>query len=133
MNIDYARLFRFCVIGFLVAVVYVSLYTLLYRVGVDPFTANSLAYILAVIVQYVGQTVWTFRRQLWDGQQSVRFFTVIGLGLVYSSLVAGDLGPSLGWRPWVSAGLVAVTLPVLNYISFRLWVYRAKPAEESQP
>ncbi len=86
--------------------------------------ANFTAYGVAVSIQYVMQTAWTFRRPLFDGAQSVRFFAVIGIGLGYSTVLASMIGPAMDWRPWVAAGLVAVTLPVLNYICFRLWVYR---------
>ncbi|MEO0864448.1 MAG: GtrA family protein [Pseudomonadota bacterium] len=133
MSVEIGRLFRFGVIGFLVAVVYVTLYTAFVHFGVEPLTGNTVAYMLAVLVQYVGQTLWTFRRALWDGQQSFRFGVTIGIGLIYSGILAGEIGPMLGWQPWVSAGLVAVTLPVLNYVSFKLWVYRADPREGSNP
>ena len=133
MSIEIGRLFRFGVIGFLVAVIYVTLYTVFVHFGVDPLTGNTVAYLLAVLVQYVGQTLWTFRRALWDGQQSIRFGVTIGIGLIYSGVLAGEIGPMLNWQPWLSAGLVAVTLPVLNYLSFKLWVYRADPREGSNP
>lgn len=124
MSMDVARMFRFCTVGFTVAVVYVGTFTLLYHTGLSPLAANTLAFSLGVVVQYFGQTCWTFNRPLWDGKQSVRFLGVVGMGLVYSGVVASIVGPALEWPPWVSAGAVSVTLPVLNYASFRLWVYR---------
>ena len=124
MKAELSRLFRFGVTGFLVAVVYVAGYTALYHTSLTPFSANFIAYGVAVGVQYVMQTVWTFRRPLIDGAQSLRFLATIGMGLVYSTIFASMIGPALGWKPWVAAGLVAVTLPILNYISFRLWVFR---------
>lgn len=124
MKSELSRLFRFGVTGFVVAVIYVAGYTALYHTSLTPITANFVAYGAAVTVQYVMQTVWTFRRRLIDGAQSLRFLAIIGMGLVYSSLLASIIGPALGWQPWVAAGLVAVTLPILNYISFRLWVFQ---------
>lgn len=132
MSADVSRLIRFGVIGFVVAVIYIALYTLLYHAGVTPLVANAIAFSTAVLVQYVGQTLWTFKRALWNGQQSVRFFATIGLGVVYSSLFASVVGPAFDWRPWFAAGFVAVTLPVINYISFRLWVFGPDPVQEDK-
>lgn len=131
MKAEIGRLFRFGVTGFVIAVVYVAGYTALYHSGVQPVAANGIAYGVAVAIQYVMQTVWTFRRPLFDGAQSFRFFAVIGIGLAYSTVLASMIGPALGWRPWVAAGLVAVTLPILNYICFRLWVYRPEVPKEN--
>ena len=130
MSDNVTQLLRFSIVGFTVAVVYVSLYTLLFNAGFTPFAANATAFSSAVMVQYIGQTCWTFRRPLWDGQQSARFFATIGLGMIYSTLVASLVGPALDWRPWFAAGVVAVTLPVINYISFRLWVYGPETLQE---
>ena len=133
MSIDVPQLFRFGVTGFVVAVVYIGLYTALYHAGVAPFTANLVAFLTAVLFQYVGQTCWTFRRKLWDSKQSMRFAVTTVLGVVYSSLIASGIAPAAAWQPWMAAGFVAVTLPILNYIAFRLWVFRADPVQESNP
>jgi len=129
MSEDYGRIVRFIVTGSFVACIYVITFTLLYNAGFDPLTTNFLAFSLSVVIQYVMQTCWTFRRPLFEGTQTLKFATVIGMGLVYSSAVASFLGPTLGWPAWVSAGSVAITLPAINYISFRLWVYRTKDAD----
>ncbi len=119
-----ARLFRFAVTGLLVAAIYVVLYTIFVRVGMQTLVANTVAFLLAVLFQYLMQTLWTFRGSLRDGQQGMRFAITIAIGILYSSLVTTVIGPKAAWPPWLSAGLVAVTLPVVNYIAFRAWVYR---------
>lgn len=126
MSAEISQLFRFAVIGVLVAAIYVVGFTALEQMGTTALVANLVAFAVAVAFQYVGQTLWTFRRELGDRQQGARFATTIGLGVVYSSALTSLVGPALGWRPWVSAAIVAVTLPVINYISFRLWVYGAE-------
>lgn len=132
MPAEVSRLIRFGTTGFAVAVVYVGGYTMLFHAGLAPFIANLVAFGASVAVQYVLQTVWTFRRRLMDGAQSVRFLALIGFGLVYSSVIASIVGPALDWRPWVAAGLVAVTMPALNYVAYRLWVYGPDGALEDR-
>lgn len=129
MSAELSRLVRFGITGFIIAVVYVTGYTVLFHSGVRPLPANVIAFGVSVAVQYVLQTKWTFRRPLWDGAQSVRFLATIAMGLVYSSVIVSMIGPAFDLRPWVAAGLAAVTLPVLNYIAYRVWVYRAEEGE----
>ena len=130
MTADLGRLIRFGVIGILVAAVYVVLYTAFFHAGLTPFISNSMAFSTAVCVQYLGQTLWTFQRQLWERKQILRFLSTIIVGMFYSTIIVSYVAQAADWRPWFAAGFVAVTLPILNYIAFRLWVYRAGSAHE---
>lgn len=121
-EVDLGQLMRFGTTGFMVATVYVVLHALLVS-QVSAVVSNLIAFGSAVAVQFVLQTVWTFKRDLKDRDQAMRFGFVIAVGLAYSSFVTAIAGPSMGLSAPLSAGLVAVTLPVLNYIAFRLWVY----------
>lgn len=118
-----SQLFRFGVTGFLVAVIYVALHAVLAPVGLSPLVANAIAFSSAVAFQFVVQTVWTFRRDLHNAAQAFRFLTVVLLGLGYSSLMTGYVGPLFGYSTVLTAGFVAVTMPALNYLAFRFWVF----------
>lgn len=123
MTEETARKIRFLITGGMVACIYVTGFTLLYTFGLSPLNANLIAFSFSVVIQYIMQTRWTFRRPLLAGAQTVRFAVIIIIGLIYSSVVASYVGPTLNWPPWVSAIAISVTLPIINYISFRLWVY----------
>ena len=115
--------FRFAVVGTIVAACYVIFYLTLLALGLSQPFANIIAFLTAVAIQYVGQALWTFRRPLAIPTQIGRFLGTIGLGLVVSALITGVLGPSFGWSSWVSAVLVTLVLPVQNFIFFRIWVF----------
>jgi len=115
--------FRFAVVGTIVAACYVILYLTLLAMGLSQPFANIVAFLTAVAIQYVGQALWTFRRSLAIPRQIGRFLGTIGLGLVVSALITSVLGPSFGWSSWVSAVLVTLVLPVQNFIFFRIWVF----------
>jgi len=123
-----AQLMRFAFVGVTVALFYVGLFTLLRTYGLGEALANSLAFAAAICLQYLGQTILTFRQPLAEASQVLRFGLTVGLGFVISALVTGIVGPSLGWADWVSASLVAVILPVQNFLLFRLWVYTGTAA-----
>ncbi|HKJ63698.1 MAG TPA: GtrA family protein [Hyphomicrobiales bacterium] len=123
MKTEFQRIIRFGIVGFVVANIYVGGYVTLTALGAVNVVANFTAFSLAVTVQYIGQTRWTFGRVLRNVRQLMRFSILIGIGLIYSTLVCVQLAPAMGWEPWLAAGVVAVTLPVINYTSSRLWIY----------
>ncbi|MBO6776881.1 MAG: GtrA family protein [Marinibacterium sp.] len=124
---EVGQILRFGVVGVTVAALYVLLYAGLKTVMVQP-VANAVAFLIAVAVQYVGQTVLTFRRPLGVPAQIGRFIAMISAGLVMSAILTGAVGPVLGLADWVAAAAVTVILPVQNYLFMKLWVYSAKEA-----
>lgn len=117
------RFVRFALVGGFVALVYIGCYVALMRLGLYQPLANGLAFAICVAVQYVGQTLYTFRQNLAVPTQIVRFLIMICCGLVVSALITGGLAPAIGLTDWVAAVVVSVVLPVQNYIFLKLWVY----------
>lgn len=126
-----SELLRFAVVGVAVALLYLCLFVLLVRLGAPRVAANATAFAVAVAVQYLGQSAWTFRRRWSDGGQARRFLATIALGFVTSTALSAFVGPALGWPDWLSAAAVTVVLPVQNYVLFRIWVFAriAAPVE----
>ncbi|UWR87739.1 GtrA family protein [Phaeobacter inhibens] len=120
---DLGQLIRFAIVGVSVAAIYVFLFLGFLHIGLAAGLANALAFGLAVLAQYVGQTVWTFRQKLGQPDQALRFGYTVGLGFVTSALLTGVIGPMLGWPEWLAATTAAVWLPVQNYLFFKIWVY----------
>lgn len=114
---------RFAVVGVVVAAIYVVGYWLLLELGVSIPLANAASFSLAVLVQYVLQSTWTFQRPLMAEKQWMKFATLVGAGFIYSAILTSFVGPTFGWPGWVAATVCAVTLPVINYVTMRFWVY----------
>lgn len=121
---DLARLLRFACVGASVALIYVALYVGFLQLGWWQVTANASAFLLAVIVQYVAQAGFTFRVRLAVGSQILRFGWMIGWGLLTSAILTGLLAPAFDMRPSAAAILVALILPVQNYVLMSRWVFR---------
>ena len=117
------RMLRFAIVGTTVAGLYVLLYVGFIALGLIQPLANALAFGVAVIVQYVGQAWWTFRQPLAQPDQIFRFVCTISLGFLVSALITGQVGPALHWPDVIAAAVVAVVLPVQNYLIFRIWVF----------
>lgn len=118
------RIVRFAVVGVGVAVYYILAYLGLLKLFGSSWVANFLAFGSAILIQYVGQTSWTFEKKLAVPAQFGRFLCMIGIGLIVSSVLTSVLGPRLNLSELVTAGVVVVVLPVINFVILRLWVYR---------
>lgn len=117
------QLFRFAIVGALVALVYVLAYVALLSLGMNQPLANAVAFLGAIALQYVGQASFTFGKRINDRGQMVRFFCMTGLGFLTAALVTGIIGPMLEAPNWASAIAVTIILPVQNYIIMTVWVF----------
>lgn len=127
-RVGLAQLLRFAAVGGTVAALYVGLFAFLRAEGLAEGLANTIAFAAAICVQYIGQTVLTFREPLVEPGQMLRFGLTVGLGYVVAAIITSLAGPALGWADWFSAGVVAALLPVQNFIIFRVWVYASATA-----
>jgi|TARA_B110000879_G_scaffold26296_1_gene35576 putative flippase GtrA len=57
------QLFRFAIVGALVALVYVLAYVALLSLGMNQPLANAIAFLAAIALQYVGQASFTFGKR----------------------------------------------------------------------
>lgn len=114
---------RFALVGISIAALYVVLYLAFLQIGMPQGRANALAFVIAVVVQYAGQARFTFRKQLADPTQILRFSVMTGLGFITSALLTGYIAPALALNNWIAAVSVTLILPVQNYILMTLWVF----------
>jgi putative flippase GtrA len=117
------QIIRFAIVGVLVALVYVGSYLALIALGAAQPVANSLAFIMAVSLQYVGQACFTFGNRLSDRGQILRFIIMIGLGFISATLITGSIATGLELSNWVAAVIVTITLPIQNYFIMTIWVF----------
>lgn len=116
-------LVRFAIVGVTIAAIYVLVYVALLRLGTPGLWANGLAFAIAVAAQYAAQTLFTFRTDLANPQQAMRFAAMIGTGLVTSTMLTQWIAPAMGLPGMVAAIIVTIILPVQNYILMKAWVY----------
>ena len=114
---------RFCSIGLFVAALYIVLFIGLTAFGLPVTLANSLSFLTSVVCQYFGQTVWTFRKPAKDRSQTIKFASMIIFGFTYSTLITSVAAVVYDWDEWISATIVVATLPAINFLMMRFWVY----------
>ena len=121
------QLARFALVGTTVALVYVAGYLLLLEVGINQPLANALAYLIAILAQYLGQAAYTFDKPINDRTQIGRFIVMTGLGFLTAAAITGQIGPFLNASNWAAAVVVILILPIQNYIIMTLWVFSKGP------
>ena len=117
------RISRFALIGISVAILYVLLYLTFLQIGMSQGGANALSFMIAVVVQYAGQSRFTFGKQLTDPPQILRFGMMTSFGFITSVLLTGYIAPTFALDNWIAAVAVTLILPVQNYILMTLWVF----------
>ena len=132
MRTDRAEVLRFVLVGGAITGFYVVAYTALSALGLSAALANSIAFGSAIGLQYVGQTIFTFRRDLMDAAQAVRFGIMVGLGYLMSAIITGLIAPAFGWPAAIAAIFVAIVLPIQNFIFMKLWVFTQQPYEQEK-
>lgn len=120
LNIE---LMRFGIVGGTVAAAYVVAYLALLHIGVAQVAANAVAFLLAIVLQYAGQAIFTFRRDWAAAGQMLRFGVMTGLGFAVSALITGFVGPKAGLTDAQAALVVVFWLPIQNYIIMKIWVF----------
>lgn len=122
------RIIRFACVGASIAALYIMLYLFFLHVGWAQWVANSIAFLLAVAVQYVGQAGITFKARFNDRSQMFRFAVMIVFGLLTSAGITGLLAPVMGLADWLAAGIVTCVLPLQNYVILSRWVFADRSA-----
>ena len=89
--------------------------------GIAPAPANGLAFLVALGLSFVGQSLWVFRRP--EASRIVRFVpaALVGLG-VHAGLMA--LLVDGAGLPYAAGFAVCVlVVPPLSFVLARLWVF----------
>lgn len=130
MRLDYGEVLRFGCIGVLATLTHFILLTLgVEQLGLPPTPANGLAFCVALLVTFFGQSLWVFRGHGRVGTgHVVKFGLSLCLGLVGNmaimALATGPLG--LPYQAGFVAGLVLV--PALSFVVNKFWVFRRQEA-----
>ena len=116
---------RFCIVGGAATLVYYfSGLFFVSLLGLPVLAGNALAYLVAFVVSYLGQCLWTFRAEGSHRAMLPRFAATQALGLALNSGIIWLLmavGMSYAVAMWVAIAAV----PVAVYFICKLWVFRS--------
>lgn len=114
---------RFALVGLGVTALHTLLATaLIVLAAVHPVTANGCAFVVATLVSYLANTLWTFERRP-HPRSLVRFVSVSLAGLVLTLLLAGA-ADTMGYPFYVGLAAVVSVVPFASFAMHKLWTYR---------
>jgi putative flippase GtrA len=89
--------------------------------GMAPLTANGLAFICALGVSYLGNSIVTFKVEPRRGAAFARFVALSLASFGMNQLIVYGLTVKLGWPFWASLLVVISTVPVATFVLARNW------------
>jgi putative flippase GtrA len=114
---------RFAVSGALVTAFHVAIAaTLIGLLQVSPAAANGTAFILATVLSYAINTLWSFSRPL-HGMTLVRFVAVSLCGLALTVAISG-LAEIYGLNYWLGIAGVVLAVPPVTFLLHKAWTYK---------
>lgn len=114
---------KFIVVGLANNAVTFGGFIILTLLGVGPFAAMTVTYVVGLAITFAGNRNWTFRHRGGVGSSSARFLAVYGIGYFLNLLVLWVL-ISLAGVPQIPAQLAAIiVLAIFTFILMRLWVF----------
>ena len=116
---------RFATIGVLATAAHVSTgLTAHHLLGMVPFTANLLAFAVALCVSFLGQTALAFPGAKRNPQSFSRFTLVAVIGLLLNQAIVIAVTGWLGAPYWAALIVIVATVPPLTFIALKFWALR---------
>jgi putative flippase GtrA len=115
--------FRFAWVGVGVTALHVVSATWLITIQeLSPVVANGFAFVLATLVSYIANTLWSFKRSL-TSISLLRFAGVSLLGLLVT-LVVSAAAEFVGLDYYYGIFAVVLAVPSFSFFLHRIWTYR---------
>jgi len=118
---------RFAVVGGLATSTYLVISNVLIFLQIlSGAMASAVAYILAMLVSYAGQSRFTFRVENGDSKQPVRFIamSICGIGISYFNVFAAE--NLFRVDPFWGTLATAFAVPAVSFLLMKFWVFPQK-------
>lgn len=119
-----AEISRFTLVGILASLTYlIASNILILGFSIDPALSSVGAYLLGMVVSFIGQSRFTFRVGKASPTQFYKFAALSAFGLLFSYASVVIVVDYLGHHPvWATLATVTV-IPVASYIIMKIWVF----------
>ena len=119
-------LFKFFSVGVIATLIHSAIYSLCIALQLTSAQlANLLAYLLALIVSYIGQRYWTFATNKLNSQASTifRFIGVSLLGYGLNAFWVYAATNVLNLSPYYAIVGIGFLTPLMTFLLLKFWVF----------
>ena len=89
--------------------------------GMKPLTANTVAFLCALGVSYLGNAIVTFRVEPWRAGAFAKFCVLSLASFGMNQVIVYGLTVRLGWPFWASLMVVVAVIPPFTFLLAKLW------------
>ena len=89
--------------------------------GMAPLSANTLAFVCALGVSYLGNAIVTFRVEPWRLRAFVKFVALSLAAFGLNQAIVYALTVRMGWPFWASLMVVVAVIPPFTFLLAKLW------------
>jgi putative flippase GtrA len=106
----------------------VGTFTLARSMGLDLVSANVLARFIGAVTAYAGNFLWTFEQasNMSDWLRTSWRYAAVWVGATAISTALLSILTQIGFNETGSKLAVELTMPFLNFIVAKLWVFKAQ-------
>lgn len=124
---DLLELLRYGLVGFATAVAYFFVAMSLDKVGLPSWASVGTARTSAFLLAYYGHLRFTFNVRAPEHSRMLsKFLASRALSVFFSFIITYLLHDLAGQPFWLTALVVIVVTPILNWPIGKLWVFRAR-------
>lgn len=121
---EVAQISRFGVVGVISMFCHgVSLVFWIEVIGLSPVVSNSIAFLTAFGVSYLGHYNWTFRSDSDHAKSLPKFFMIAVSGFVLNGIIMDAATNKFGLHYSWGFLMIVVAIPLLTYFVSRFWVF----------
>jgi putative flippase GtrA len=118
------QLGRFIGVGSLSTFLHVTAAFLANLLGAPPLAANTIGFLCSATTSYLGNFYWTFAGAAEHRQSLGRFAAMCGLAFAVTTAIAYVVQAVLDGSFAVALLLMLLTVPPMNFLLGRVWVFR---------
>lgn len=116
---------RFGSVGIVATAVHImAVWILLKETGITPIFANTIAFLVAFLISFAGNYLWTFRSPGSPRRAMFRFFVIAIFAFASNTLLLALLVHEGWFPPIISAVLSASVVPAISFVASRLWGFK---------
>ena len=120
---DLHKLSSYIIIGAINVIIFSSLIFVFEKSNTNHHIATGCSYFTAVMFQYLGNAIFTFRGQIFNWEQFKRFLAINCLGLTFTILFLDYIIPYLYISRAIAAPFLMVSFALINYTLFKFWAF----------